>query len=223
MSCWRSVSSCGKVSFSQISWRYEDVSSELWQLCCICDVTFFSFLVILFNQWIAHKNIWTKSNDYKELVRYCGCKFTFFKHIDTDFIVSYERQPPFTFQKDTYQHLHPLKMLLARHHRILSSIQRKRHGKNSITLKIKPPKGLTTKWFFQREFATYPLLKLNGTATNFSYSLFGPNTQSPNITIPALNTYFYTNANWAQNRTEAWYPYIGLPHNKPIHIYNSKW
>nr|UHK05264.1 MAG: ORF1 [Torque teno midi virus]UHK05285.1 MAG: ORF1 [Torque teno midi virus] len=177
-------------------------------------------LEYLFNQWVAHKNIWTKSNDYKELVRYCGCKFTFFKHIDTDFIVSYERQPPFTFQKDTYQHLHPLKMLLAKHHRILSSIQRKRHGRNSITLKIKPPKGLTTKWFFQREFATYPLLKLNGTATNFSYSLFGPNTQSPNITIPALNTYFYTNANWAQNRTEAWYPYIGYPTTNP-YIYTT--
>nr|UHK05954.1 MAG: ORF1 [Torque teno midi virus] len=172
-------------------------------------------LEYLFKEWVAHKNIWTRSNDYKELVRYCGCKFTFFKHLDTDFIVSFERQPPFTFRKDTYQHIHPLKMLLSKHHRILSSIQRKRGGRNSMTLKIKPPKGLTTKWFFQREFATYPLLKLNGVATNFSYSLFGPNTQSPNITIPALNTQFYTQHNWAQTRTTPYYPYPSYPTTNP--------
>nr|UHK05963.1 MAG: ORF1 [Torque teno midi virus] len=179
-------------------------------------------LEFLFNEWIAHKNIWTKSNDYKELVRYCGCKFNFYRHIDTDFIVNYERQPPFTFQKDTYLHIHPLKMLLAKHRKIISSIQRKKTGKNHVSIKIKPPKMLQTKWFFQKEFATYPLFKLNGCATNFSYSLFGPNTQSPNITISALNTAFYTQHNWAQARqSDGYYPYPGYPKNTGLQYTTS--
>ncbi len=119
--------------------------------------------------------------------------------------------PHLTFKKTPTYIYTPLKMLLAKHRKIISSIQEKNRQKPCIH-KIKPPKMLQTKWFFQKEFATYPLFKLNGCATNFSYSLFGPNTQSPNITIPALNTAFYTQHNWAQTRqTDGYYPYPGYP------------
>ncbi len=53
-----------------------------------------------------------------------------------------------------------------------------------------------------------------GAATNFSYSLYGPNTQSPNLTIYALNTDFYALHNWgdASLQTTFYRPYGNIPH-----------
>ncbi len=69
-------------------------------------------LEYLFKQWLARKNIWTKTNDYTDLVRYTGCTFRFFRHPDTDFIIKYSRQPPFQLDKDTFPDCHPQNMLL---------------------------------------------------------------------------------------------------------------
>lgn len=52
-------------------------------------------LEYLYKQWEAHKNVWTASNDYLDLCRYTGCKISFYRHQDVDFIISYDRQPPF--------------------------------------------------------------------------------------------------------------------------------
>ncbi len=68
-------------------------------------------LEYLYKQWEAHKNIWTSSNDYKDLCRYSGCRFTFFRHRDIDFVINYERQPPFNLTKDTYANIHPQNLL----------------------------------------------------------------------------------------------------------------
>nr|UHK05949.1 MAG: ORF1 [Torque teno midi virus] len=168
-------------------------------------------LEYLFNEWEAHRNIWTASNDYLDLVRYTGCKFTFFPHQTTDFVVSYDRQPPFTFDKDTYLNCHPQNLLLSRHKKVIHSINSRPGRVKPITLKIKPPKQMTTKWFFQKDFADYKLLKLQGAAVNFPYSLYGPNTQSPNITISALNVQFYKTHNWAQTLSSAYLPYPEYP------------
>ncbi len=52
-------------------------------------------------------NIWTASNIAKDLVRYLGCAVEFFRHPDTDFVVSYNRQPPHKIDKFTYPQTHP--------------------------------------------------------------------------------------------------------------------
>nr|UHK05239.1 MAG: ORF1 [Torque teno midi virus] len=167
----------------------------------------------LYNQWKAHKNIWTKSNLYMDLCRYTGCKITLYRHQTTDFIIQYDRQPPFNMTKGSYPSVHPQNMLLARHHRVLLSTKNNPKGKNKITLKIKPTKQMINKWFFQEQFADFALLKIQATACNLSYSLFGPNTQSTNVTIFALNQRFYARHNWAQQTTPdtPWTPYNNYP------------
>nr|UHK06177.1 MAG: ORF1 [Torque teno midi virus] len=175
-------------------------------------------LEYLFKQWEAHKNIWTSSNDYKELVRYTGCKFTVFAHPTTDFIVSWDRQPPFEFTKSTYPLVHPQHMLLQKHHRVIPSVKYHPYGKKKYTFKIPPPKQMITKWFFQPDFADVNLLKIQASAMNLGYSLFGPNTQSTNATLIALNTNFYKNHNWAQNSAQIYLPYSGYPQTTGIMI-----
>nr|UHK05243.1 MAG: ORF1 [Torque teno midi virus] len=179
-------------------------------------------LEYLYKQWEAHKNVWTSSNDYLDLCRYTGCKISFYRHQDIDFIISYDRQPPFNFKKDTYSHTHPQLLLLQRHKKILLSTKSNPKGRNKLTLKIKPPKQMSTKWFFQEQFADYGLVKIQAAAAQFNYSLYGPNTQSPNITIHALNTTFYKRHNWAQNVQGPWLPYLDYPQSATVNYIDSK-
>nr|UHM26849.1 MAG: ORF1 [Torque teno midi virus] len=169
-------------------------------------------LSYLYSQWLAHRNIWTKSNEYRDLCRFSGAKFTFYRHTTTDFVISYDNQPPFTFNKFTYPQIHPQNLLLAKRHRVLLSTKNNPKGKNHLTLRIKPPKTMTTRWFFQEEFAPHTLLRIQAAAANFPYSLYGPNSQSPNLTLYCLNIRFYQKQDWGQNTTDPGYlPYTGYP------------
>nr|UHK04816.1 MAG: ORF1 [Torque teno midi virus] len=170
-------------------------------------------LEYLYKEWEAHRNVWTKSNDWLDLVRYTGCTIQLFRHPTTDFVVFYDRQPPFKFTNKTYLETHPQNILLRKRHKVVRSLQYKNRGKPYVTLKIKPPKQMLTKWFFQPDFADVSLFKLAGAACNFGYSLYGPNTQSPNLTIYALNTDFYVIHNWgdASLQTQKYKPYTNAP------------
>lgn len=166
----------------------------------------------LYKQWESHQNIWTQSNDYKELCRYTGTKIRLYPHPTTDFIFSYDRQPPFEFNKHTYMHTHPLNMFLTKHHRVLKSVKYAPYKAKPITIKIKPPKLMQQKWFFQAEFADVQLFKMQAAAVNLGYSLYGPNTQSPNINLYCLNVNFFKKHNWAQNtEPQPYIPYPGYP------------
>nr|UHK06179.1 MAG: ORF1 [Torque teno midi virus] len=180
-------------------------------------------LEYLFKEWQAHRNVWTRTNQYLDLCRYTGCKFDFYRHRDVDFIISYDRQPPFDLNKDTYLNIHPQNMLLQRHKKILPSTATNPNGKPKITMKIKPPKQMTTKWFFQEEFCEHTLVKLQGAAIDLNYSLYGPNTQSPCLNITALNTQFYKKHNWLQQTTTGPYiPFDGYPTTSGLYYINAK-
>nr|UHM27142.1 MAG: ORF1 [Torque teno midi virus] len=151
----------------------------------------------LYQEYLSHHNIWTKTNQYKDLVRYTGCQITFYRHAHTDFIITYDLQPPFLLNQYSYPELQPQNMLLAKRKRILLSKQTNPNGKIKLKLKIRPPKQMSTKWFFQRDFCPFGLVKISAAAADFSYSRIGWSSQSPVSTIYALNTDFYQNSNWA--------------------------
>nr|UHM26181.1 MAG: ORF1 [Torque teno midi virus] len=170
-------------------------------------------LQYLYEEWVARKNIWTRSNDYKDLVRFTGVTFYFFKHATTDFVISYLRQPPFLLEKDFFNDIHPLQLLLSRHHRVVPSLKRKPLGKSYIKLRIKPPKQMLTKWFFQQDFATQGLLILQGAAANFSWAYWGPDTQSRCLTLYSLNTTFFYNSDYSASHgpQTIYIPYNNYP------------
>nr|UHK04673.1 MAG: ORF1 [Torque teno midi virus] len=167
-------------------------------------------LQYLYNEWKARHNIWTRSNDYKDLCRYMRAKFTFYAHPTTDFIVQYSRQPPFRLEPDTYMDLHPQQMLLSKHKRTLHSIKSNPNGKKKLTLTIRPPKLMQNKWYFQETFAPAQLLSISATAANLGYSLYAQNTQSPCITLYCLNTGFYQLHDWS-NSSSRYLPYSTYP------------
>nr|UHK05236.1 MAG: ORF1 [Torque teno midi virus] len=167
-------------------------------------------LQYLYSQWKARQNIWTKSNDYKDLCRFIKCTFTFYAHQTTDFLIQYSRQPPFKLQPDTYIDLHPQNILLAKHKRALLSRQSNPNGKHKLKLTIRPPKLMIKRWYFQETFAPAQLLSIGASACNFQYSLYGPNTQSTCITILSLNTGFYQLHDFS-NASSPYKPYSTIP------------
>lgn len=163
-------------------------------------------LKYLYQEYLAKANIWTSSNDYKELCRYTGCKITFFRHPETDFIIWYDIQPPFTISKWTFMFCHPMLALQRRHKKLLLSTATKPNGKLTKKMKIKPPKLLSTKWFFQEDFADQGLVAIGATACNFRYPWLGCCNENNMITLYYIQPSFYVHSNWAQYHTQAWNP-----------------
>ena len=155
----------------------------------------------LYQEYLRHNNIWTTSNQYTDLLRYTGGTITLYRHPHTDFIINYDIQPPFLLNQYTYPELQPQNMLLARRKRILLSKQTKPNGKLKLKIKFKPPKQMLTKWFFQKEFCPYGLIRLSASAADFNYSNIGWSAQSTVSTLYALNVEFYQVSDWAQQKT----------------------
>nr|UHK05365.1 MAG: ORF1 [Torque teno midi virus] len=161
----------------------------------------------LYTEYRAHNNIWTRSNQNKDLVRYTGCEITLFRHETTDFIFSYIIQPPFHITKFTYGDIHPQNMLLRPHHKVILSKRSKPNGKIRVKVKIKPPKQMSTRWFFAKEFSEAGLVLLQAAACDFSFPRISPISQSQMVTVYYLNTDFYPTPDWGQHASTAWLPY----------------
>nr|UHM27363.1 MAG: ORF1 [Torque teno midi virus] len=169
-------------------------------------------LQYLYEEYIFQNNIWTKTNFYKDLCRYLYVRFTFFRHAETDFVVNYNRQPPFDLNKWTYPGTHPHILLLQKHKKVILSTASKPNGRYKTKMLVKPPKQMLTKWFFTKEFSKYPLLLLQASALNLRYSFLSASNENMQVNIASLNPYFYQNTDWAQKKmdTKGYLPVTGL-------------
>lgn len=151
----------------------------------------------LYEQHTFKRNVWTTSNCNWDLVRYTGCKFTFYRHPEVSFIVTYTRQYPMIINKDTYQQTHPAMMLLQKKKIIIPSKQVNENGKRKHTIKIKPPRQMSTKWFFQSQFSKYGLVMFQAAACSLTYPHLSPTAPNRLVTLPCLNIYeLYTQPSW---------------------------
>nr|UHK05887.1 MAG: ORF1 [Torque teno midi virus] len=167
----------------------------------------------LYEEYKFRRNVWTKTNIGKDLCRYLLCKFTFYRHEYIDFIINYDRQPPFDADQFVYTWCHPLALLLGRHKKILLSERTNPKGKLKKTLIIKPPKQMLTKWFFTSDFAKFPLLLIRAAACNFRYPNIGCCSSNQILTFFYINNAFYKNGNWAYHPSAVTTPYY--PYERP--------
>jgi len=163
-------------------------------------------LQTLYADYQLGKNLWTKSNLGLELCRYTGCKFIFYRHKHTDFVINYKLQPPFDLQKETYSENHPYYLLLKKHTKIIPSLLTKPNGKKTYTIKIKPPKTMQTKWYFQETFCKGTLLQLTIAAINLNFSYLPPTGTNQQMSMLCINQQFYKNANWGAAQTTYYNP-----------------
>nr|UHK05371.1 MAG: ORF1 [Torque teno midi virus]UHK05424.1 MAG: ORF1 [Torque teno midi virus] len=160
----------------------------------------------LYSEWVKHNNIWTKTNTNKDLVRYTGANIYFLRHPTIDFVIAYSLQPPFELTKFTYPDIQPQNLLLRKRKRIILSLASKPHGKRFVKVKIRPPKQMITKWFFQHQFSGYGLVQLSAAAATFRHPNIGPKSQNQMVTIYFLDTTIFNRPNWAQAQEDAWTP-----------------
>ncbi len=125
-------------------------------------------LQYLYQQWILFNNIWTTGNNGYDLVRYTGVTFYFFRHPFASFIVNYVTAPPFTVNRETYTNCNPYRMLLQKHKILIPSLSRRPKGKPWVKRKIRVPKLLMNKWYFQADFCDTPLVMLKAAMIGLS-------------------------------------------------------
>lgn len=125
-------------------------------------------LQYLYQQWILFNNIWTTGNNGYDLVRYTGASLYFFRHPFASFVVNYVIAPPFTVNRETYTNCNPYRMLLQKHKILIPSMSRRPRGKPWVKRKIRVPKLLMNKWYFQADFCDTPLLMLKAAMIGLS-------------------------------------------------------
>jgi len=172
-------------------------------------------LQYLYEENVFSRNVWTASNIGRDLCRYLRCKFIFYRHPDTDFIVQYSRQGPHILDKYTYPFTHPMHLLLQKHHKVVLSTSANPKGKYRVRVNIKPPKQMITKWFFTKTFAPHSLFLLRGAALNTRYAYLSASNENMLISLLSLNTVFYQISDWAQARgtAQSYQPYHNMSHD----------
>lgn len=175
-------------------------------------------LKYLYQEWQYRYNIWTKTNEQKDLVRYTGCEFIFYRDPQTDFIVCYDIVPPFTLDKFTYMAYHPYQLLLRKNKKVIMSAARNPRGKLKVKVKIKPPKQMSTRWFFQQFFANEGLVNIICAAANLNYPLLGCCNENQIISLYWLNLTFFHSSTWAKYTTA---PYLPLNTMKGTYTFTA--
>ncbi len=118
--------------------------------------------------------------------------------------------------KYTYQNTQPFKLLLQKHHILIPSLKHKPTGKRTVKVKIKPPRQMSNKWFFQESFADTGLVQISAAAADFGFSYQGCCNSNNQITLYTLNTEFYRKPGWGNANPEGtysskWYfPFTGV-------------
>nr|UHM26032.1 MAG: ORF1 [Torque teno midi virus] len=175
-------------------------------------------LQFLYNEHKMGNNYWTQSNKYLDLVRYTGCKFKIFRHMHIDFLFQYSLMYPMLLNKYSYSYIQPYKVLRSKHKRLILSMKSNPHGKRWKIIKIKPPKQITNKWFFQESFANQGLVEINTVALDINYSYFGCCNANNLITFKFLNLDMYKTPGWGNQTTatQGYKPFQGI--DKPTFV-----
>nr|UHM26551.1 MAG: ORF1 [Torque teno midi virus] len=178
-------------------------------------------LQYLYEQNKAGKNIWTASNKFLDLARYLGGKISFWRHPTADFIVKYTRTLPMTSDKYTYPDTYPKNMMLSKHKKYIPSLKTKPKGSRKVTIRFKPPKLLTNKWYFQESLASTGLIQIHSTVTDLRYPHLGCCNTNELVSITGINLDVYKNFGWGlathpQTATSDWY----IPQTNFEHKFN---
>nr|UPW35059.1 ORF1 [Torque teno virus 24] len=143
-------------------------------------------LKVLFDEHQKHRNRWGYPNTQLDLARYKGCKFTFYRHKKTDFIVTWSRRPPFKLNKYSSAMLHPGMMMQQKYKLLIPSWDTKPKGRATVSVRIRPPTLFEDKWYTQQDLCDVNLLSLAVSAASFSHPFSQPSSNNICTTFQVL-------------------------------------
>lgn len=158
----------------------------------------------LFDEFNRVRNWWTTSNLDLPLCRYLGTKFTLYRSEDVDYIFTYTTHYPMTDTAQRHADAQPSRLLLKKHKII---VQSRKHTKKKpyIKVKIKPPRQLVNKWFFQREFVNTNLFMITVSACSLTDFTINPKSNSTTITFLSLNYNIFKSLDFQRQQTTTYY------------------
>nr|QNJ57257.1 VP1 [Torque teno sus virus 1a] len=111
----------------------------------------------LFNENKLWRNLWSKSNDGMDLVRYFGCKLKMYPTERQDYIFWYDTEFDQAEREMLDDYTQPSVMLQAKNSRLIVSKIKMPVRRKVKSIFIPPPSQLTTQWKFQQELCNFPL------------------------------------------------------------------
>lgn len=178
-------------------------------------------LKVLYDEYLKHHNFWGYPNNQLDLARYKGAKFTFYRHKKTDFIVYFNRKPPFKLNKYSCASYHPGMLMQQKHKILIPSYDTKPKGRPKITVRIKPPTLLEDKWYTQQDLCNVNLLQLVVTAADFQHPFCSPQTNTSTTTFQVLKDIYYDTMS-ISDPTESYSSVNNLTETKTFTQYSEK-
>nr|ANQ39342.1 ORF1 [Torque teno virus] len=148
-------------------------------------------LKVLFDEHQKHHNTWGYPNTQLDLARYRGARFTFYRDKKTDFIVFWNRKPPFKLNKYSCAMLHPGMLMQSKHRVLIPSFDTKPRGKMKVRIRIRPPTLLEDKWYTQQDLCEVNLAQLSVTAADFRHPWIAPDSNTLVTTFQVLKEFYY--------------------------------
>nr|UGV45468.1 MAG: ORF1 [Torque teno virus] len=148
-------------------------------------------LEVLYDQYKRFMNTWSYPNDQLDLARYKGCKFSFYRHQETDYIVQYDTVPPMQMDEYTSPNTHPAFLMQAKKKVIIYSFKTRPGGRKRVTVRVAPPKLFEDKWYSQHDLCKVHLVSWRATACNLRFPFCSPQTDNPCVTFQVLHEEYY--------------------------------
>nr|UGV43946.1 MAG: ORF1 [Torque teno virus] len=148
-------------------------------------------LKVLYDQNQRGLNKWSYPNDQLDLARYRGCRFTFYRHKQVDFIGQYDITEPYKLDKYSCPSYHPAKMIMAKNKILIPSYDTRPKGRQKVSVKIPPPKLFIDKWYAQSDLCSVNLVSLAVSAASFLHPFGSPQTANLCTTFQVLREPYY--------------------------------
>nr|UGV34661.1 MAG: ORF1 [TTV-like mini virus]UGV34672.1 MAG: ORF1 [TTV-like mini virus]UGV34830.1 MAG: ORF1 [TTV-like mini virus] len=153
------------------------------------------------------RNWWTTTNCNLPLIKYTGCKITLYRNIDVDYVTVYSRCGALKATEDLYRSCQPSVLLLNKHKKVVTCKKNNNKRKISKTIKIPPPSLMQSKWYFQKDFANYPLVMLLTSALSLDRYYSASDSISSTLGFTSLDTTVFQYSDFkSQNLTTPYKP-----------------
>lgn len=152
------------------------------------------------------RNWWTTSNCNLPLIRYFGCTIKLYASTNTDYVVVPIRCGDLKATEQTFQSCQPSVLGLNKNKKIMLCKENNYRKKPIKKFFVKPPALLMNKWYFQKDFANYPLLMILAAAASYDRYYIPASAISNTIGITLLNTTYFTMHGFKTRTTSIYTP-----------------
>lgn len=157
----------------------------------------------LYQEHLAHRNKWTRSNEGYDMARYFGTVFTLHPHPNLDYIFWWNRNYDET-DIERLDNMAPGKLLLYKHRLVLS---RSHGGRRRHKIFVPPPTKITSQWFPMHTFCNVGLLQFGASFINLEDSFIHSMRTNYGVTIGYCQD---TNNPYHQLPTPFWWGKAGV-------------